>query len=133
MHSVFSFLLSLFHNHPFPLTVLFSSPSSLPPSSYLPLLLSSPSSLSSTLLPLPPPLSLPSPLLSSKSPPSFYLPTHTGKLEQVGYYGLNWKSLCQPAILPSSTDFLVPLSELKDEGKRNELFVMFGIVLTLGD
>ena len=40
-----------------------------------------------------------------------------GKLEMVGYYGLNWKSLSQPAILPSSTDFLVPLSELKDEDK----------------
>jgi hypothetical protein len=72
-----------------------------------------------------------------------------GKLEHVGYYGLNWKvlysppilvlaphnpltrlppllsclfrlmlqSLSQPAILPSSTDFLVPLRELQDEEK----------------
>ena len=40
-----------------------------------------------------------------------------GKLEHSGYFGLNWKSLSQPAILPSSTDFLVPLRELQDEDK----------------
>ena len=30
-------------------------------------------------------------------------------------YGLNLKSLCQPAILPLSTSFLVPLKNLKDD------------------
>ena len=49
---------------------------------------------------------------------SLIISVYLGKLELVGYYGLNWKSLSQPAILPSSTDFLVPLSELKDEGKN---------------
>ena len=49
---------------------------------------------------------------------SLLLHNITGQLELEGYYGLNWKSLSQPAILPSSTDFLVPLSELKDEGEK---------------
>jgi hypothetical protein len=40
-----------------------------------------------------------------------------GKLEKIGYYGLNWKSLSQPAILPASTDFLVPVHELRDREK----------------
>ena len=51
-----------------------------------------------------------------------------GKLEHVGYYGLNWKSLSQPAILPSSTDFLLPLSDLQD-GDKFELQANYSLIM----
>ena len=61
------------------------------------------------------PFIIPPPRLYHPPPP--LPPCLQGKLEHSGYFGLNWKSLSQPAILPSSTDFLVPLRELQDEDK----------------
>jgi hypothetical protein len=39
----------------------------------------------------------------------------SARLEHNKHYGLNWKSLCQPAILPLTTSHLVSVNTLKDE------------------
>ena len=46
----------------------------------------------------------------------------TGSLETAVDYGLNWKSLCQPAILPLTTDYVPPLKMMERSYDVNNFY-----------
>lgn len=51
-----------------------------------------------------------------------YLILHTGKLNPSVDYGLNWKSLTQPAILPLTTDYVPPIKMMDRSYDVNNVY-----------